>query len=86
MEAAADNLRLREPGFWPVGVERWRVAGLGAVALPVFCGDEVQVVDPQGLQTALVAGFDRAGECMTGALGLTENTDGAAMACADVRC
>jgi len=38
------------------------------------------VVDPQGLQTALVAGFDHAGECMTGALGLTENTDGAAMA------
>ena len=76
----------REPGResglgsrWP-GMERRRVPGLGVLALPVFCGDEVEIIDPQGLQIAHVAGFNHEGKPITGALGLKENTTGARMA------
>ncbi len=54
--------------------------GLGVLAVPVFCGDAVEIVDPEGLQVAHVAGFDRRGEAITGALALAENTTGARMA------
>ena len=72
----------REPGLgsrWP-GMERRRVPGLGVLALPVFCGDEVEIIDPQGLQIAHVAAFNHEGKPITGALGLKENTTGARMA------
>ena len=72
--------RLREPGLGCPGLERRRVPALGMLALPVLRGDEVEIVDPQGLQAALVAGFNHEGKSITGALGVTENTDGAQMA------
>ena len=65
------------------GVERRRVPAMGMLALPVFCGDEIEIVDPQGLQVAHVAGFDHKGKPITGALGIAENAksaDGAQMA------
>ena len=53
---------------------------MGMVALPLWRGDEIQIVDPEGLQIAHLAGFDHAGKPVTGALGVTENTTGARMA------
>ena len=82
MNAAGRNdaARLREPGLWPAGVERRRVPALGMLALPVFCGDEVEIVDPQGLQVAHVAGFNHLGESVTNALGVAANAGGERMA------
>lgn len=60
--------------------ERRRVPACGMLALPLFCGDEVEIVDPQGLQVALVAAFDASGAACTSALGVTSNTAGARMA------
>ncbi|MDA7971659.1 MAG: hypothetical protein MPK10_03655, partial [Gammaproteobacteria bacterium] len=57
-------------------LERRRVPAMGMLALPLFCGDEVEIVDPQGLQPALVAGFGAEGESRTAALGLAENANG----------
>ncbi|MGI9311101.1 MAG: DUF1989 domain-containing protein [bacterium] len=53
-----------------VGMERHRVAAMGLLALPLRRGDAVEIVDPEGLQVALVAAFDSTGEARTGALGL----------------
>lgn len=72
--------RLREPGLRAAGVERWRVPALGMVALPVFRGDRVEIIDPQGLQAALVAGFNHRGEPITAALGVRETSGGARLA------
>jgi len=81
MNAALDgNLRLREPGLLPAGVERRRVPAGGMLALPVCCGDAVEIVDPQGLQAAHVAGFNHLGESLTAALGVAENAGGERMA------
>ena len=61
------------------GLERRRVPAMGMLALPVFCGDEVTVTDPQGLQPALLAGFRDDGASCTAALGLKQNAAGARM-------
>ncbi len=53
---------------------------MGVLALPVFCGDEIEIVDPQGLQIAHVAAFNPTGKAITAALGVVENTDGTRMA------
>ena len=90
-----DDRRLREPGLglgvtsgmgvnmevnMGANVQRRRVPAMGMLALPVFCGDEVEIVDPEGLQVAHVAGFDHRGKSVTGALGSAEATDGSQMA------
>ena len=51
-------------------MESRRVPALGLLALPVFCGDEVEIVDPEGLQVAHVAGFNQEGKSITAALGI----------------
>ena len=61
-------------------VERRRVAAGGMLALPIFCGDEITLVDPAGLQVAHVAAFDHCGKSITAALGIAENTDASGIA------
>ena len=75
--------QLRELTPWSPGIERRRVLAMGLLALPVFCGDEVEIVDPEGLQMALVAGFNHEGKSITTALGIADHSikaDGARMA------
>lgn len=72
---------LREPAALPQPeLERHHVPAKGMLAVPLWHGDEVEVVDPQGLQCALVAGFNHIGESITDRLGITANTSAARMA------
>lgn len=57
-------------------VERYRVPAMGVLAVPLWGGDEIKIVDPQGMQCALVVGFAHDGTAITGAFGVTENTSG----------
>lgn len=74
--------RYREPGIgshW-LGKERYRVPARSVIALPVFTGDAVEVIDPQGLQKAHIAGFNQQGNVITAGLGLNENAKGELLA------
>src|SRR6185369_3571124 len=70
--ATAIRPRVREPGLprFDPGIERYRVAGLGAVILHLFPGDRVEVVDREGRQACDVVAFSRDGKLDLGALGL----------------
>lgn len=86
LDKIGGNDRLREPGLGVrqpglgLGLERRRVPALGLLALPLMRGDEVEIVDPQGMQAAHLAAFDHEGTCITAALGVRENATGAQMA------
>ena len=60
------------------GIERRRIKAQGALLLELARGDEVSVVDPQGLQCAHVAAFGANGEPLTAALGIDARFIGAA--------
>lgn len=64
--------RVREPGLPRLdpGIERYRVAGLGAVILHLFPGDRVEVVDREGRQPCDVVAFAPGGKPDLAALGL----------------
>ena len=46
--------------------ERYVVRGGALIVLPALAGDEVSIVDPEGLQCCHVAAFDSKGKCCTG--------------------
>ena len=74
--ATAIRLRVREPGLprFDPGIERYRVAGLGAVILHLFPGDRVEVVDREGRQACDVVAFGAGGKPDLGALDLKAGT------------
>lgn len=74
----AQAIEIFEPGLAGTGLgkERYRIPGGAALALPVYSGDSITWVDPQGLQSVCIAGFDSRGTEQTAALGLTPNTSG----------
>ncbi len=57
---AVTSKRVREPGiaFLPPGVERYRVRGGGSLAVKIFAGDTITVVNREGMQQCLLAAFD----------------------------
>lgn len=65
--------RLREPGLFlsKLSRERHVVAGGGVLALPLYQGDKIEIVDVEGLQAVHVAGFDDQGNACLGRLGLS---------------
>jgi aminomethyltransferase len=65
--------RLLEPGLplLPPGVERYRVAGGGAVVIALSAGDALEIVDKEGRQRGELAVFAADGRPDPGALGLT---------------
>ncbi len=66
-------VRIREPGLgseW-LGRERYVVRGGAVIAVPLLAGDELEIIDPEGLQQAHVFAFNSASEAVTGALGVT---------------
>ena len=76
------HVRLREPGLgqdW-IGQERHPLKAGGVMALPLLPGDQVEVVDPEGLQSAQVFAFNSKGQPMTESLGVKAGISGAALA------
>ena len=73
--ALATRPRLIEPGLPRLqpGVERYRIAGGGAVVLALFAGDRLELSDVEGRQRAEVAVFTPAGREDSAALGLNAN-------------
>ena len=72
-------VRLREPGLgeqW-IGRERYLVRGGAVVAVPMMPGDDLEIVDPEGRQPALVFAFDASGGNVTAALGVEPNISAA---------
>ncbi len=67
--------QLREPGLGSHWLcrERYPVRGGAVVALPLFKGDEVDLIDPEGLQCAHIVAISAAGQSCTAELGLTPN-------------
>ncbi len=64
--------QLREPGIrshW-LGRERYPVRGRSVIAFPLFEGDCVDLIDPEGLQCAHLVAVNAAGELCTPQLGL----------------
>ncbi len=75
-------IRLREPGLgeqWS-GRERYLVRGGAVIAAPMMPGDNLEIVDPEGRQPALVFAFDASGADVTAALGVEPDTSTAAIA------
>jgi len=62
--ALANRPRLIQPGLprFEPGVERYRIAGGGAVVLALFAGDRLEIIDLEGRQRAELAVFAHAGE------------------------
>ena len=60
-------IRLREPGLgqqW-IGRERYVIRAGAVTAVPMTPGDELEIIDPEGLQSALVFAFNASGESAT---------------------
>ena len=75
-------IRLREPGLgqqW-IGKERYVIRAGAVIAAPMLPGDELEIIDPEGLQSALVFAFNAAGESATAGLGITPNATGMKLA------
>ena len=73
---------LREPGLgqdW-IGQERHPLKAGGVIALPLLPGDQIDIVDPEGLQPAQVFAFNSKGQPMTEALGAKAETAGNTLA------
>ena len=74
----------------PDDVERYPVAALGSLVLEVDEGDEISVLDLEGLQPAELVLFDRDGKSRAGMLGdasagvLDENLSKAALAALNI--
>lgn len=77
--ALANRPRLIQPGLprFEPGVERYRVAGGGAVVLALRAGDRIEITDLEGRQRGELAIFSRGGGEDAAALGL--KADGPAL-------
>lgn len=74
--------QLREPGLgshW-LGRERYVIRGGAVVVVPMRAGDQIEVVDPEGLQSALISVFNSKGQNITGSLDIAMNTTGGQLA------
>jgi len=68
MDLALDQgSKYREPGLanFRSGQERYTVRGGALIVIAAFAGDEISIVDPEGLQCCHVAAFDPKGKCCT---------------------
>ncbi len=78
----SSSKRLREPGLgqdW-IGQERYPLKAGGVIALPLMAGDQIKIVDPEGLQPAQLFAFNSNGQPMTEALGVKAGTAGSTLA------
>ncbi len=73
---------VRSPGLgshW-LGRERYIIRGGGVAVVPFLAGDKVELVDPEGLQSAQIAAFDSSGSDCTAKLGVLPNIKGSQLA------
>jgi aminomethyltransferase len=68
---------IRRPGLPPLaaGEERYTVPGGGAIAVPVHVGDQLRIVDVEGMQACEVVAADAAGVIDPSILGVRGNGD-----------
>ncbi len=79
---AVPVVRLREPGIgqdW-IGRERYVVQGGAVISVPLMPGDQLEIVDPEGMQEAHVFAFDASGAGITAALGIIPEASGEMLA------
>ncbi len=71
-------VRLREPGLnaLPANTERYLVRGGGSLAIELYAGDELELVNPEGLQPAEICVFDADGRSDPALLGAGADTRG----------
>ena len=82
MVATSSVPKLREPGLgshW-LGRERYVVRGGGVTVVPLLAGDDIEIVDPEGLQNGLVVAFDSQGRDCTTKLGVVPTVKGVELA------
>jgi aminomethyltransferase len=63
-----------------IGKERYVIRAGAVIAVPMMTGDELQIIDPEGRQSALVFAFDSSGETATAKLGIAPNANGEMLA------
>jgi aminomethyltransferase len=63
--------RVRKPGLnvLPTNIERYLVKGGGSTALSLAAGDELELVNPEGLQPGEISVFDSNGRSDSGLIG-----------------
>ncbi len=75
-------ITLREPGLgqeW-LGKERYVVRAGAVIAVPILPADELEIVDPEGRQSAHILAFNAASKSATAQLGVVPNTNGETIA------
>ncbi len=72
----------REPGLNPfnLGRERYVVRGGAMTVIPLLPGDQIEIVDPEGLQCAYIAAFDSRGNDCSGQFIEGKTVDGQCLA------
>jgi len=67
--------RIRQPGLnaLPANTERYLVRGGGSVTLGLEAGDEIELVNPEGLQTGEICVFDNNGRSDAALIGARNN-------------
>jgi len=70
-------VRLRQPGLnaLPVNTERYLVRGGGSVTLGLEAGDEIELVNPEGLQMGEISVFDSDGRSDMAFIGARNNAN-----------
>ena len=66
---------IMRPGALPPGEERYTVPGGGAIAVAIHAGDQVRVVDVEGMQRCELVAADEAGAIDPGILGASGDGD-----------
>ena len=76
--ARASSQMVRTPGVraLQLGQERYTLQADGMLALPIYRDDHVEIIDPEGLQSALLVAFDDTGACITSEVGLNAQQNG----------
>ena len=79
MNITASSQNVRTPGLGfglgqlGLGKEQYWIHGGAVTALPLYKGDIVTIVDPEGLQSVLLTAFDHTGKCITKEFGQNPN-------------
>lgn len=68
-------VRLLEPGLnvLPPNTERYMIKGGGSLSIPLYSGDEIELVSPEGLQPAEIVVFDAQGKSDPNMIGAQAN-------------
>jgi len=71
----ASPVRVRQPGLnaLPANTERYLVRGGGSVTLTLAAGDEIELINPQGLQPGEISVFDSSGRSDMALIGAVNN-------------